>query len=607
MSNAGFDPRHYVASLPQRPGVYRMYGGTEELLYVGKAASLKDRVGSYFHNSRQAPKVEALVKQITHIEVTVTGSEAEALLLEFNLIKEHRPRFNIILRDDKSFPYIQLVTHEFPRLAFYRGPRDPKRRYFGPFPGAYAVRETLQQLQKLFRLRNCRDIFFANRTRPCLQHQIGRCSAPCVGLIDAAHYAKDVESAVMVLEGRNRDANAALEQRMTEAAERLEFEQAAALRDQLLNLKAIQATQVVTSDNLRDVDAIALIGEPGDFAVSVMLVRGGRILGTTSYFPRATLGTPEEALASFLMQYYAREQPPHEVFVNLELADAGALQEALAARANGTTLRLARASRGITLRWVTLAQENAEQALRMRLARKQDIGDMLESLGKELSLPHLPERIECFDISHTAGEGTVASCVVYGVEGPLKKEYRRFNIEGVTPGDDYAALEQAVRRRFVRIKAQQSPVPDLLLIDGGNGQLQALLPVLDELGFTQLAVVAVSKGPDRRVGQEKLHRRDNPYPLLLAPDSPALRIIQRARDEAHRFAITGHRKRRAKRFNESVLESVPGLGPAKRRELLRQFGGLQGVMRAGTTDFEQVKGIGAGLARLIYDHLHPGA
>jgi excinuclease ABC subunit C len=607
MNDAGFDPKQFVASLPQRPGVYRMYGGGHELLYVGKAASLKDRVGSYFHNSRQGPKVEALVRQIRHIEVTVTGSEAEALLLEFNLIKEHRPRFNIILRDDKSFPYIQLMPHEFPRLAFYRGPRDPKRRYFGPFPGAYAVRETLQQLQKLFKLRNCRDSFFANRTRPCLQHQIGRCSAPCVGLIDAQQYGRDVEAALLVLEGRNREANAALEQRMTEAAERLDFEQAAALRDQLLNLKAIQAQQVVTSDSARDVDAVALIGEPGEFAVSVMLVRGGRILGTTSYFPRATLGTPEEALASFLMQYYAREQPAPEVLLNLDLPDAAALQEALGLRTGGAPLRLQRATRGITARWVTLARENAEQALRMRLARRQDIGAMLESLARELALPRVPERIECFDISHTAGEGTVASCVVFGPEGPLKKEYRRFNIEGITAGDDYAALEQAVRRRFVRIKAQESPLPDVLLIDGGAGQLHALLPVLDELGFSQLPVVAVSKGPDRRVGQEKLHRRGVELPLLLAPDSPALRVIQRARDEAHRFAIAGHRRRRARRFQESVLETVPGLGPAKRRELLRQFGGLQGVMRAGSADFERVRGIGAGLARLIYDHLHPGA
>jgi excinuclease ABC subunit C len=607
VNDAVFDPKQFVASLPQRPGVYRMYDAGSELLYVGKAANLKDRVGSYFHNSRQEPKVGALVRQIRHIEVTVTGSEAEALLLEFNLIKEHRPRFNIILRDDKSFPYIQLVPHEFPRLAFYRGPRDPKRRYFGPFPGAYAVRETLQQLQKLFKLRNCRDSFFANRTRPCLQHQIGRCSAPCVRLIDAAQYARDVEAAVMVLEGRNREANAALERRMTEAAERLDFEYAAALRDQLLNLKAIQATQVVTSDSARDVDTVALVGEPGEFAVSVMLVRGGRILGTTSYFPRATLGTAEEALASFVMQYYAREQPPREIFVNLELPDAAALQEALAQRAAGAAPRLHYGTRGITARWVTLTQENAEQALRMRLARRQDIGAMLESLARELALPHAPERIECFDISHTAGEGTVASCVVFGPEGALKKEYRRFNIEGVTPGDDYAALEQAVRRRFLRIKAQESPLPDLLLIDGGSGQLQGLLPVLDELGFAALPVVAVSKGPDRRAGQEKLHRRGEAQPLLLAADSPALRVIQRARDEAHRFAIAGHRKRRARRFQESVLESVPGLGPAKRRELLRQFGGLQGVMRAGSVDFERVKGIGASLARLIYDHLHPGA
>ena len=520
--------------------MYAEAAGVEppELLYVGKAASLRDRVGSYFQQSRQAPKVEALVRQIRHIEVTVTNSETEALLLEYNLIKEHRPRFNVILRDDKSFPYIQLLAHDYPRLAFYRGTRTGKGRYFGPFPGTTAVRETLNQLQKLFLLRNCRDSFFANRSRPCLQHQIGRCSAPCVGLISREDYARDVDAAVLVLEGRSREVNELLETRMQAAAERLDFEAAAAFRDQLASLKQVQAEQVVTAGAERDLDVFAVVGEPGDYGLSLLLVRAGRILGTTAFYPRG-LGTPEEVLASFLVQHYAREEPPRTVLVNLLLPDAAALEEALAQR-NEKTVRVQKAERGLLLRWTQMAAENATQALRMRAARRQDASELLVALGEALGLATPPQRLECFDISHTAGEGTVASCVVYGPEGALRKEYRRFNIEDVAAGDDYAALAQAVRRRFTRIRAGESPLPDVLFIDGGAGQLAAVGPVLDELGFGSLCVVGVSKGADRRAGQERLHRRDGGAPFTLPADSPALRVIQRVRDEAHRFAVARH-------------------------------------------------------------------
>jgi excinuclease ABC subunit C len=602
-----FDPKEYVASLPRRPGVYRMMSAGGELLYVGKAKSLRDRVGTYFNPSNVAPKVQALVQQIAAIEVTVTNSETEALLLEYNLIKQHKPRFNVVLRDDKSFPYIHLCTdHEYPRLAFYRGPRNLPGRYFGPFPNAGVVRETLHGLQRLFLIRNCRDTFFANRSRPCLQHQIGRCSAPCVGLIDPAAYAQDVDAAVKVLEGRSSEVTSQLQARMDEAASRLQFERAAQIRDQLATLKRIQAQQFVTADAERDADVFAIVGEPGEYAISVMLVRGGRNLGTTSYFPRATLAEPEEALASFLLQYYASQEPPAEALLGRELADAAAIEQLLKER-SGHEVSVRRPARGIAARWVELAQDNATQALRMRLAQRQGTEEMLAALADELELPELPARIECFDISHTGGEGTVASCVVFGAEGPLKKEYRRFNITGVAPGDDYGALHQALERRYTRIRDGEVTAPDLLLIDGGLGQVNEVHGVLASLGFDDLTLIGVAKGPDRRPGQERLFIHGAAAPRTLEPHSPALRLIQRIRDEAHRFAITGHRRRRAKRYSESVLESVPGLGPAKRRALLKHFGGLQGVLRAGMAEFEQVAGIGAALARSLYDHLHPGA
>ncbi|HYL02031.1 MAG TPA: excinuclease ABC subunit UvrC [Steroidobacteraceae bacterium] len=602
-----FDHKSYIAALPRRPGVYRMFGADHELLYVGKARSLRDRVGSYFSGANVTPKVQSLVEQITAIEVTVTNSETEALLLEYNLIKAHKPRFNVVLRDDKSFPYIQLYTgHEFPRLLFYRGPRSAPGRYFGPFPNAGAVRDTLNQLQKLFRIRNCRDSFFANRSRPCLQHQIGRCSAPCVGLITRAAYAQDIEAAVKVLEGRSEEVSRELEARMEEAVGRLEFERAAQLRDQRAALQRIQAQQVVTAGGERDVDVLAIAGEAGEYAVSLMLVRGGRNLGTTSYFPRAALAERDEALGSFIMQYYADTDPPPEVLVGTRLADARALGAALTERAQHT-VEVRRPARGLGARWVELTQDNAAQALRMRFAQRAGMEEMLGDLARELDLPEPPSRIECFDISHTGGEGTVASCVVFGPEGPLKKDYRRFNVSGITPGDDYAALRQALTRRYRHVRDGEVAPPELLLIDGGAGQVAEVHAALAELGFPDLTVVGVAKGPDRRAGQERLFVHGAAVAISPEAHTPAARLIRRIRDEAHRFAITGHRRRRARRYHESVLETIPGLGPAKRRALLKHFGGLQGVMRAGVADLTQVAGIGATLARSLYDHLHPGS
>ncbi|MFZ9904060.1 MAG: excinuclease ABC subunit UvrC [Steroidobacteraceae bacterium] len=602
---SGFDARGFVASLPRRPGVYRMFASDGLLLYVGKAKSLRDRVGSYFVPSNVHPKVQALVAQIASMEVTVTRSETEALLLEHNLIKALHPKYNVVLRDDKSFPFLWLSDdHEFPRLSVYRGSRNLPGRFFGPYPNAGAVSESLHYLQKVFRLRPCRDSYFAHRSRPCLQYQIGRCSAPCVGLIGQQDYARDVSAAVRVLEGRNDEVLRELADRMEDASQRLEFERAASLRDQIAAIKELQAQQVVAADDERDADIFAITGDPGGYGISVMPVRGGRSLGTSSYFPQALLAEPAEALSSFIVQYYHEQTPPPEIYTSLALEDAEPLADALGTLA-ARSVRLRHAQRGLAARWVEMARDNAANALRMRLARREGYREDYAALAALLEVESAPARMECFDISHTQGEGTVASCVVFGPEGPLKKEYRRFNISGVAAGDDYGALRQAIERRYTRIAAGEIVRPDLLVIDGGPAQVAGVREVLQHLGFGDLPALGVSKGPDRRAGQERLHWRGE-VPLVPGAQSAALKLIQRIRDEAHRFAITGHRRRRAQRFNESILETVPGLGPAKRKALLQHFGGLQGVLKAARSDLERAPGIGPALAQNLYDALHPG-
>ncbi len=602
-----FDPKAFVQRLPSRPGVYRMCGANGEILYVGKARNLKARVGSYFHAGNVEPKVQALVGQVARIDVTLTDSETEALLLEYNLIKEHKPRFNVILRDDKSFPYIYVTTEaRFPRLNFYRGARNLPGRYFGPYPSAGAVRESLQQLQKLFKLRNCEDTFFENRSRPCLQYQIDRCSGPCVGLITEGEYRRDVDSAIKVLSGRSEEVNAELARQMESAAENLQFEQAARLRDQLASLKQIQSQQSVTAASKRDADVVALATEAGDHCIALMFIRSGRNLGSTQFFPRAPLGDSGEIMSAFLMQYYFTREAPREILLNTAIVDAEPLEAALSERASHP-VHIRRAARGLASRWMAMTYTNASQALRMRALNRVGIESHLEALRQDLQMPEAPHRIECFDISHTRGEGTVASCVVFGPEGPIKAEYRRFNIAGIEPGDDYGAMRQVLTRRYTRIKAAEVPMPDVLLIDGGKGQLTQAMEVLHALELPGLAIVAVAKGADRKPGQERLFIPGRDEPIVLPPDSASLHLVQRIRDEAHRFAITGHRRRRARRHNESALEAIPGLGPARRRELLKQFGGLQGILRAGVDDLVQVRGIGRPLAQLIYEHLHPGA
>ena len=601
-----FDGKAFVASLPNRPGVYRMLDASGTILYVGKARNLKSRVASYFRSDLSDPKTQALVPQIVSMEITVTHSDIEALLLEFNLIKRHLPRYNVLLKDNRTFPYLYLSSKDaFPRLSFHRGTRKLPGRYFGPYPNSTAVRETLVQLQKLFQLRSCEDSYFANRTRPCLQYQIKRCSAPCVGLTTEAAYAQEVGAVVRVLEGRNDEVAHELAERMDQAALVLAYEKAAVLRDQLAALKEIQARQVVSGAASLECDVVAAVSGPGLCAIAVMLIRGGLNLGTTTYFARAPAASLLEVEEAFLAQHYLTHPAPREIVIGQPVTDPEVLSQALSDYA-GHRVTIHVGARGLKASWVSLTRDNADQSLKMRLAVNVGVNEQLEELGEALGMASPPVRLECFDISHTGGEATVASCVVFGPEGPIKSDYRRFNLDGITPGDDYAAMRLALTRRYQRVKAGEAKCPDVLLIDGGAGQLAEAVAVLASLGVEVPRVVGVAKGADRRVGQERLFLPDEEQPLCLAPESRALHVIQRVRDEAHRFAVAGHRARRAKTRQSSVLEGIPGLGAARRRELLKQFGGLQGILGAGVADLVQVKGIGQGLAVAIYEHLHPG-
>jgi excinuclease ABC subunit C len=602
---APFDLPSFLASLPAKPGVYRMLAADDTILYVGKARQLKNRVSSYFRGGAHADRTQAMLAQVARVEITVTASETEALLLEYNLIKQHRPRYNVLLKDDKSFPYIHLTAHEFPRLAYYRGAGKVPGRLFGPYPNSVAARETVQLLQKLSRLRPCEDTFFANRSRPCLQHQIGRCSAPCVGFVTRAAYAQDIDDAVQVLQGRNTELISDFGRRMEAAAGRLEYEAAARFRDQIAMLKQIQASQAVTRISGADIDAVAIAGAGPEYCVSVVFVRGGRNLGSSNFFPRGGLGGAGEALAGFLALYYLGREAPDEILVGAAVEGAEVLEAALAQRA-GRPVPIRCSVRGTRARWLAMARTNAELGLQMKSASRSSVAGQLEALRQALGLERTPQRIECFDVSHTMGESATASCVVFGPDGPLKTDYRRFNLKGLTPGDDFAGMRQAVGRHFARVQKGEGAMPDLLLIDGGAGQLQAARDALAELGIEGLLAVGVAKGADRRAGQERLFLAGQEPPLILGPDSAALRLVQRVRDEAHRFAIAGHRKARARLRLESFLEEIPGLGPAKRRELLKSFGGLQGVRQASVEDLARVRGISRPLAELIFEKMNPG-
>lgn len=600
----GFDPRAVLRSLPSGPGVYRMLDAGGAVLYVGKARDLKRRVSSYFRRGAHDGKTQALMGQVADIGITVTHTEAEALILENTLIKAHRPRYNVLLRDDKSYPYIYLSTQQrFPRLAFHRGGRQGEGRYFGPFPSAGAVRETLNHLQKVFPVRQCRDSFFENRSRPCLQYQIKRCTAPCVGYIDEAAYARDVRHVEMFLEGQSNEVIDELVGRMERAAEALDFEEAARLRDRIASLRRIQERQYVAGAR-GDVDVIACRLRESLACVQVFVIRDGRNLGNRTYFPRTPEGTePGEVLYAFIARHYLGRETPAELLLSHAVADREVLEEALSGDA-GHRVRITHRVRGDRRRWVDMAARNADHALQARISTQASMERRFEDLQEALGLEELPERIECFDISHTRGEATVASCVVFNREGPLKSDYRRFNIEGIAPGDDYAALRQALERRYRRLKEGEAPLPDLLLIDGGKGQLAQAEGVLQELQVTDVHLAGIAKGARRRPGEEALFLAGRPGTLHLAADSPGLHLLQQVRDEAHRFAITGHRGRRAKRRTTSALEEIPGLGPKRRQALIKQFGGLRGVQRAGVEDLSRVPGISDALARRIHETLN---
>lgn len=596
--SAPFDHRAVLAQLPAQPGVYRMLAADGSVLYVGKAKHLRRRVASYFGRALNR-RLQVMVAQIADIQVTVTRTEAEALLLENNLIKALRPRFNVLLRDDKSYPYIYLSSDRFPRLAFYRGPRRDDGRYFGPYPSAWAVRETLQLLQKLFPVRQCEDAFYRSRSRPCLQYQIKRCSGPCVGLVSPADYALDVAASAKFLAGRTDEVIAELGARMEQAAAALAFERAATLRDQIATLRRIQQRQYISGDG-GDLDLIAVAEAGGLVCVQVFFIRAGRNLGNKAFFPQvpATAGRAA-VLAAFLAQFYADKEIPPELLVNAEPEEVDFLEAAFSERA-GRRVGIHHRLRGDRARWLALAEHNAELALQARLGSRAGYTRRLEALRAVLDLDEPPRRLECFDISHTGGEHTVAACVVFDAEGPRKSDYRRFNIDGITPGDDYAALEQALTRRYRRVQQGEVALPDLLLIDGGKGQLAAVAAVLQELGITGLTLVGVAKGPDRKAGAEQLWRPEQAWPILPGADSPALHLIAQVRDEAHRFAITGHRQRRDKARRTSVLEGIPGVGPKRRQALLRAFGGLRGLRQAGPEDIARVAGISTELALRIH-------
>ena len=601
-SDSKFDSSEFLKTLTARAGVYQMIDNSNTVIYVGKAKNLKKRVSSYFRKTGLTSKTRVMVAQIVIIETTVTHTENEALILENNLIKELMPRYNILLRDDKTYPYLFISADKFSRLSLHRGTKRKKGQYFGPYPSAGAVRESLNLLQKLFPVRQCDDTYYQNRSRPCLQYQIKRCTGPCVGLVSEQDYQHDVQHTIMFLEGKNQQVMDVLSTQMENASTKLDFEQAALIRDKIISLRRVQERQYVSSEH-GDLDVLAAKVTDGMAVVEVCFIRGGRSLGNKSFFPKGSAGSsPEELLSAFIPQYYLGKDVPSEILLSHKLDDMALLQDVLKSESKHRVI-VRCPQRGTSVRWMKMAMTNAEISLNQRLSSRANLLQRFETLQQALDLDEIPKRIECFDISHTRGEKTVASCVVFGLEGAIKSDYRKFNIEGITPGDDYAAMNQALTRRFTRLQKGEGKRPDLLLIDGGKGQLTEAKAVMAELQL-DIDILGIAKGPERRPGEETLFLVGRSGEVNLPSDSAALHLLQQVRDEAHRFAITGHRQRRAKARKTSPLESIAGMGPKRRQKLLQQFGGLQEVQRAGIEDLTRVDGISESLAQKIYDVFH---
>jgi len=607
-----FDPSAFLKTVTGKPGVYRMYDAGGKVLYVGKAKNLKKRLSSYFRNTGLSAKTAVLVAQIANVEVTVTHTESEALLLENNLIKEFRPRYNVLLRDDKSYPYIFISDSDaYPRISLHRGAHKKPGRYLGPYPNAGAVRETINLLQKTFRIRQCEDSYFSNRSRPCLQYQIRRCTAPCVGYISEQAYRQDIRHALLFLEGRSSQIVVELVRGMEKAASKQNYEKAAIYRDQIATLKSITDRQYISAEK-GDIDVIACAGEGGQACVQVFYIRNGLNLGNRAYYPSLPEAMAvEDILAAFIPQFYLEREIPAEVLLSDEPTDGRLLRQTLNDKA-GHRVSLSWRVRGERARWIDMAMNNARQALATRLVSRTGLQQRFEALQEALQLETMPQRLECFDISHTQGEAAIASCVVFTQEGPFKNDYRRYNISDITPGDDYAAMKQALQRRFRKAgqatataeRQSDARLPDVLFIDGGKGQLRQAVDVFDELGIDAVLLVGVAKGEGRKAGLEKLVFSDGRPELHLDADTPALHLVLQIRDEAHRFAISGHRARRARIRRQSPLEDISGLGPKRRQTLLTHYGGLQGITRAGVEDLARIPGIDKKLAQAIYDRFH---
>ncbi|NNM59845.1 MAG: excinuclease ABC subunit UvrC [Legionellales bacterium] len=612
--NPSFDPKQFIKTLPEQCGVYRMLNLQGEVIYVGKARNLKKRVSSYFLRHHDSPKTEAMTAQIAGIEIIITHSENEALILENTLIKRLQPRYNILFKDDKSYPYLLLTNHDYPRLISHRGDRSFGGQYFGPYPTMSTARDSVHLLQKIFKLRNCEDSYFQYRTRPCLQYQIQRCSAPCVKFITQEAYQQDVRRAQLFLQGKNQQILDELIQDMNLAAQDLNFEKAARLRDQIATLRRVQEQQYVHGKG-GDVDVIVALCESNAVVVGLMMIRHGQVIGHKSFFPKIPVEiTQADIIAEFISQHYLSVEEPRPIPKQILISDYNKplteftegfdwLSSALSQEA-GYKVRILHRVRGEKRQWLQLALTNTEHAMKTMLAEKASLLQRFKDLATCLGLEKTPSRLECFDISHTQGEATVASCVVFDQTGPLKRDYRRFNIENITGGDDYAAMRQALLRRYTRLKHGEGKLPDILVIDGGKGQLSQAKQVLAELEIQGVHILGIAKGVTRKAGMEHLFFDERPDPIEIQADSPALHLLQHIRDEAHRFAITAHRNRRSKNRQVSPLQTIPGIGAKRRRQLLQHFGGIQELKRVSVDEIAKVEGISYVMAERIFNALH---